>query len=296
MSDFKKERMAITMGDAGENHIGVEMLGKFGEKGSGFTTEDLKNLKKYFKEKDVKVKYLSFTLEKDGSKYEAGVLILRNYLNENKQKKIYNELKDLSWDKQFYDTRRKKVLNKHARYNLMLLDGVKQKADYKNKKGTIIDINDLEEFNKFKKNITKKINTVCDGKATGLIAEGNRYFDLKQCGLGWHGDKERRKVICLSLGADNYEMMWVWFHKNKPISEPFKVLLNSGDVYIMSEEAIGTEWNKSSIPTMRHAAGCKKYTNLDKYDEELQKKKQLDKEKRKLEKEKKLKNKSTSKK
>jgi hypothetical protein len=94
-------------------------------------------------------------------------------------------------------------------------------------------------------------------------------------------------VICLSLGADNYEMMWVWFHKNKPISEPFKIQLNSGDVYIMSEEAVGTEWKKSSIPTMRHAAGCKKYTNLDKYDEELQKKKQLEKEKRKKELEKK---------
>ena len=92
----------------------------------------------------------------------------------------------------------------------------------------------------------------------------------------------------MSLGADNYPMRWVWFYKNKPISEPFEVLLNSGDVYIMSENAIGTEWNKSSIPTMRHAAGCKKYTNLDKYDEKLQQKKQLEKEKRKLEKEKKL--------
>ena len=56
----------------------------------------------------------------------------------------------------------------------------------------------------------------------------------------------------------------------------------------MSEKAVGTDWKKSSIPTMRHAAGCKKYTNLDKYDEELQQKKQLEKEKRKLEKEKKL--------
>lgn len=58
-------------------------------------------------------------------------------------------------------------------------------------------------------------------------------------------------------------------------------------VYIMSEKAVGTDWKHSSIPTMRHAAGCRKYTNLDKYNEELQKKKQLDKEKRTKELEKK---------
>ena len=116
-------------------------------------------------------------------------------------------------------------------------------------------INDLNEFSKFKKNITKKINTVCDGKADGLIAEGNRYFDLKQCGISYHGDGERRKVVCMSLGADEYPMKWVWFHRNKPISKPFEIKLNSGDVYIMSEKAVGTDWKHSSIPTMRHAAG-----------------------------------------
>jgi len=284
------------MGDAGENHIGMEMLGEFGKKGSGFTIEDLKNLKKYYKEKDVKVKYLSFTLENNGEKHEAGVLILRNYLNEKKQKKIYNELKDLHWDKEYYDTRRKKVLNKHARYNLMLLHGIKQKADYKNKKGTIIDINDLDEFNKFKKKLTTNINKICNNKAENLIAEGNRYFDLKQCGISNHGDSERRKVICLSLGVDNYKMTWTWFYHNKPISKSFEIFLNSGDVYIMSEKAVGTDCKHSSIPTMRHAAGCRKYTNLDKYDEKLQEKKKLEKEKKKLEKENKLKKEKNNKK
>lgn len=286
--NFKNERIAMTMGDAGENHVGMELLGNFGEKGSGFTTTELKTVKRYFKKyykhKGITPEYKSFTLEKDNQKHKAGVLILRNYLNEEKQRQIYDELKDLNWDKQFYDTRRNKVLNKQARYNLMFIEGLSQQADYINKKGTIIDINKLTNFKKFKSKISNKINNILGNeKASNLIAEGNRYFDVKMCGIGLHGDTERRKVICLSLGQDNYPMQWVWFHKSKPISDPFKVELNSGDVYIMTETAVGTDWKCSSLITMRHAAGSKKYLSLDKYNEENIKKKE-EKKKEQLEK------------
>jgi len=41
------------------------------------------------------------------------------------------------------------------------------------------------------------------------------------------------------------------------------VFLNDGDLYIMSEKAVGTDWmrNKSGY-TLRHAAGAKKYLKL----------------------------------
>ena len=60
-------------------------------------------------------------------------------------------------------------------------------------------------------------------------------------------------------------MKWVWFYKSKPISSPIEVKLNSGDVYIMSEKAVGYDWTKRIIPTLRHAAGANKYISLDKY-------------------------------
>jgi len=53
----------------------------------------------------------------------------------------------------------------------------------------------------------------------------------------------------------------MWFHQSKPISEPIIFNLNHGDMYIMSEKAVGTDWKKSSKITLRHAAGCKKYTD-----------------------------------
>lgn len=254
----KEERIAITFGDAGENHAGMELLGTLGEKGSGFTIDDLDKLKKYFEKKEFETEYINLNIENE----KAGVLIIRNYINEEKQIEIYNELTKLDWDKKYYDTRRKKVLNKHARSNIVLLEGIEQDSDYENKKGTIIDSNKLKKFKKFKEILCKTINKKCDNKADNLIAEGNRYFDLKKCGIGFHGDAERTRVICLSLGADNYPLRWIWYYKNKPVSDYFEIKLNSGDVYIMCEKAVGQEWKKSSIYTLRHAAGSVKYINI----------------------------------
>ena len=58
------------------------------------------------------------------------------------------------------------------------------------------------------------------------VVEGNRYYDLKKTGIGFHGDTERVVVICLSIGCWNYPMRWQWFKDGD-------ITLNSGDVYIM---------------------------------------------------------------
>ena len=37
-------------------------------------------------------------------------------------------------------------------------------------------------------------------KANDLEVEGNYYYNTKKCGIGFHGDSERKKVIACSLG------------------------------------------------------------------------------------------------
>ena len=98
--DINNERIAITCGDAGENHAGMEMLGKLGEEGSGFTIKDLKNIKKYVEKNGKKCDYYDLSnneaviikrngtkLERINKKKKAGVLILRNFLNEKQVRK-----------------------------------------------------------------------------------------------------------------------------------------------------------------------------------------------------------------
>ena len=38
-------------------------------------------------------------------------------------------------------------------------------------------------------------------KCTNMVAEGNYYYDLKKCGIGFHGDAERKKVVAIRVGA-----------------------------------------------------------------------------------------------
>jgi hypothetical protein len=33
-------------------------------------------------------------------------------------------------------------------------------------------------------------------------------------------------------------------------------------MYIMSEKAVGTDWKMKNIPTLRHATGAKKFTEI----------------------------------
>jgi hypothetical protein len=41
-----------------------------------------------------------------------------------------------------------------------------------------------------------------------------------------------------------------------------KLVLGDGDMYVMSEKAVGFDWLKKKIPTLRHATGCDKFTVL----------------------------------
>eukprot|EP00051_Salpingoeca_urceolata_P015969 m.210079 g.210079 ORF g.210079 m.210079 type:complete len:102 (+) comp18553_c0_seq4:359-664(+) len=42
---------------------------------------------------------------------------------------------------------------------------------------------------------------------------------------------------------------------SKPIGPRVEINLRSGDLYAMSDKAVGHDWLKKSIPTLRHAAG-----------------------------------------
>ncbi len=68
-------------------------------------------------------------------------------------------------------------------------------------------------------------------------------------------------MIGLRIGS-TMDLQYQWFQNSKPIGSRVAVKLNNGDFYVMSEKAVGTDWKKRLIPTLRHAAGCKKYTTI----------------------------------
>ena len=250
-----KETITFTFGDSGENHVGMQIIGKKAKE--GFSYDDIIKSKENF-DKDYKTELykLSDLIEQDVT--DAYVLVIRNFINEEDSKKLYEEHTSYDWDAKYYCKRRKKVLNKHARRNVMFSDE-KQEPDYENGKGTIIAWKDIPVLYSVRERLEKRVGD----KAKNMICEGNRYYDISKTGIGWHGDTERRKVIGVRIGA-TIPLKFKWFHRSKSCGDILEIDLNNGDAYIMSEKACGFDWRKSSIYTLRHCAGSEKYTKLTK--------------------------------
>jgi alkylated DNA repair dioxygenase AlkB len=251
-SSSSNEGVTLTFGDCAENHAGMQMLGTLAER--GYTKQELEEIGKVFEGKKVELIELHNVMSsQDGQPLpEAYLLVVKKALKNTVRDGLMDEMRRLAWDKMA--KMRGKVVNKHARYNLCF-DWFDQEADYESGKGTIINIKNLPILNKLYEKISSFPNS------TDLKVEGNYYYNLRECGIGFHGDSERAKVIGVRLGG-SYPLYYRWYKDSKSISEPYKIVLDHGDLYVMSEKAVGQDWKKKIIPTLRHAAGAKKYTGL----------------------------------
>jgi len=264
------EVVSLTFGDQGENHVGMEKVGSMVDIGQGFNLEDFMKYQAIFEEKGyiVEIHKLNDLYTAVGSDEidAAFVMVVRKgmsfFLEDygKTDRNVFDEMNKFSWDKKYYDTRRKKVLNKNARANVCFGE-TDREPDYENKKGKIVGYGGVECLSKIKNGMAEVLGEKC----SNLICEGNRYFDLKKCGIGWHGDAERRKVIAFRVG-ETMDLRFNWFIRFKSFGKTLKLSLNSGDMYFMSEKAVGWDWKKSSIPTVRHSAGKpdSKYVKLKK--------------------------------
>lgn len=274
--------MSITFGDNAENHVGMEHIQGSGPGAntitSGFSYEDFTKIKGKVETLCLEKNILGVSVEiiplhpalvnsnitEIPEKLGAWVMIIRNGVNlfkpenyvENFDQALYLEHSKLKVDKKLWNARQKKVQNKHARYNLCY-GYFSQVADFNNGKGTVVNFDDVPCLN----NILSGLNELCEFEEGALVAELNKYYDVGKCGIGPHGDKERLLVICIRLGIQ-IPLAYHWYHRHQPVGEQINIELNHGDIYFMSSKAVGKDWMKSSIYTLRHAAGCPKHVNF----------------------------------
>ena len=254
-----KQAITITYGDIAENHVGNQQIGSRAT--NGFSTLELKNI-----QAKIPVSYKTELIQLNNyapnsiQTEDASILIIRNGANfllesiEKTADDMYNEQIKLDVDKKYYDTRRKAVLNKHARHNLCFSDQG-QDANYESGCGTVISFDEVP----CTKEIRRKIGELCD--KINLQAEGNYYYDPTKTGISFHGDAERKIVVAVRLGV-SIPLHYQWYFKSETIGKTCVLLLNHGDIYMMSEKATGYDWKRRIIPTLRHAAGCEKYTKI----------------------------------
>jgi predicted oxidoreductase (fatty acid repression mutant protein) len=250
--------ITITFSERVENHVGMQQIGQLAQ--SGFTTDQLKTIKKQLDKKKISCTiYNLHDALKDNKdqikeQVEATILVIKNGMSLFAADNIslYNELIKLDYDKKAFMCGR--VVNKNARYNLCFSDN-QQKADYENGKGTIIAFNSIQNVKNIRDNLHKHFGSI----ATNLHAEVNYYYNINKTGIGYHGDAERKVVIGVRQGA-SLPLYYIWYKGHERVSDKIKIDLDHGDIYIMSEKATGNDFKRSSILTLRHATGCSKYT------------------------------------
>ena len=250
----KQSTITITFGDCAENHVGMEKYGTLVEQGQGYTVAELEHLEQTIPNAKL------HRLPQLADQPEAAILIISggvDFLLANtpwKTADLLAEQRALDWDKKAFMYGR--VVNKNARWNLCY-DTSSKEPDYPNGRGRVIAYDTIP----ITRTIMNRLPEVFGAKAADLKGEGNLYYDNSKCGIGFHGDGERRKVVAIRLG-DSLPICYQWFKDGKPVGSRQDLTINGGDIYIMSEKAVGTDWKKKKIWTLRHAAGCSKFIDI----------------------------------
>ena len=243
--------ISLTFGDQAENHAGMQLLGTPAKR--GLPTAELRAICSQLSQQGLICELIQLDnllpVELRATN-EASVLIVRNYLSASRADVLLAEQLFLKPDTTAL--MRGRVVNKLARYNLCY-DKTAQVADIASGRGTVVAFSTVPQLNLLKCELEKLCNTE-------LVCEMNLYYDIKRCGIGYQGDRERKLVFCMRLGR-SMPLHYTWFHQCKPVSgtDTAKLTLNHGDLYIMSEKATGNDWRKRTKYTLRHAAGAAKY-------------------------------------
>jgi len=188
------------------------------------------------------------TNSKDILKEEASILIVRQFKFGICLHTIEGELKNIK-----YDT--KCVGRNSAKYTAILTSNSPIQSIQS--KDSVYDFNTLEGLNSVKEDLEEVTECFLKGDI-------NYYYNISNCGIGWHGDADRNIVCGFRVGSD-MNILFRWYQDRNIVSEHLELILHSGDLYIMSEKAIGTDWKKyaKGLLTLRHAAGSKKYTEIE---------------------------------
>jgi hypothetical protein len=254
----------LTVCDAGENHAGNQILGKKLEKGVPLATLETarRNLNTQAAAKGeteaAKIHSLKETsgLAAHAAVPDAYVLVIKdgvNKLTSGKLEDFKRELLQKEVDKRYFAYGQ--VRDKHARHNFLFGEEA-QSPCYEEKKGTVYAWGANPSVDAFRRSASLWLDL--EPEKTLSVGEVNHYYDVSKCYIGWHGDAERRVVVGARIGRS--EAMPLLFHcheDGKPIGTTVKIELNEGDVYVMSEHAVGEKW-KHKGAHWRHATGCEK--------------------------------------
>jgi len=250
----------ITFCEAGENNPGMQQIGKKAD--IGISLQTLRNGKASLDAAGTPCELIDLKaaagLAGNLRCPEAQVLVVRGGVNAflgdpQGLAKVKAELDTKVFDKQAL--MRGAVKNKNARHNCVFAE-VAQVADIAKGKGTVFPFSENPVTDAFRRTASMWAQT----EQLLAVGELNHYHTPSECGIGFHGDGERRIVVGARFGEQSRDMplRFVAFDNRHPIGNDVSIHLGDGDVYIMSSAAVGTDWMRSGVH-FRHATGSDRY-------------------------------------
>ena len=259
------ETITITFGDCAENNRGMQQIGDRAD--TGLTMDNMKEIRQSFVLAGAQCEWYDLRAllpaDKAAKAPPAVVLVARGAVTalipENggaDAMLVEQQAESMKWDKhaKMYGV----VREKKARHNLCY-SHIPQEPDYAQGKGTIVAYSDVPHLNALRLAIGRLLSDPTN-PLSNLQGEGNRYYAAttpkKMPYIGFHGDTERRIVVAARLGA-TFTLYYQWYEKNTAVGQLLTLQLSHGDMYVMSDAAVGYNWLPVSRPgfTLRHAAG-----------------------------------------
>lgn len=244
-----------------ENIMHFSSMQNFGQKAeNGFSNDDLIKVYNLFPSGTCEIINLKDILPK--TLYEipdAYILIIREqfkiYADEILNTMISQEgsnsegiITGVSWDD--YRIHNSKLVESKLHKKLVFLDIqelYKLPFSTIENRGTIYNIRRIPHLFK----LNEVFNSLFNER---LYAEGTYYYNTNECYTPMHQKKERKKVINLHLGS-SFPLHFCWYHQSQKVSDMKTIQINHGDLYIMSEIAIGNIKESKTKLYLKHSMG-----------------------------------------
>jgi len=195
---------------------------------------------------------------------KACLLVIKNgielLIKPDEAAKLYQEQDEIRYDGRFFDKGRLKIKRAHKN---MLFAAERQDASDDYTQATVTAFSEVPLLNK----IRTSIQSLLGDRTADLEVDGTKYHTSfyekgddgkpmkKHSNMGWHGDDNKKIVVGMCLGA-SATLSFIWrlpgSQKNSTDTR-VTVPLAHGDVYVMSEKTIGSDWKSSSLLRCLHS-------------------------------------------
>lgn len=158
-------------------------------------------------------------------------------------------LKSLQWDSTALMWG--KVRQKKARHNLVFGTAPSKAASIAEGRGTRVCFADVPGL--------PALHSCLERFCTrGLEGEGNFYYDVNKCGIGFHCDSERTFTLACRFGS-TMNIKWAAFNGAAYLEKMLERELPEGCIYVMNKLAAGRSTRGFHL---RHAAGAECYAKI----------------------------------